>query len=288
MTEMQEGDSPHSVIKSPNIFLMFDWQTLLLTIVAALTIPLYIRILYVLLRHRSKHRFYSHFYTITISQWSYMQTYLFEYARIIGVVLISIQRCSTVSYPHTRFNHHLIRLPPWVFFAVQYITPIFLCANMFFVPMRFNEQSTLNVVISKEVLKGHYLKSALIPLIAIIICSIAYGAILRTLRDHSIHTRRKDVRMSVQVIGLLIALIITCIHFCMQFYFNYQEMVDWVYFMRYFTPLWVGLLTFINPWMIIIMNAELRHLVLGRHAVPEASTIHPVIRSSMTGRKSQH
>uniref|UniRef100_A0A1I7XF70 G protein-coupled receptor n=1 Tax=Heterorhabditis bacteriophora TaxID=37862 RepID=A0A1I7XF70_HETBA len=36
--------------------------------------------------------------------WSYMQTYLFQYGRIIGVVLISIQRCSIVSFPTSKFN----------------------------------------------------------------------------------------------------------------------------------------------------------------------------------------
>ncbi|VDP47045.1 unnamed protein product [Heligmosomoides polygyrus] len=37
-------------------------------------------------------------------QWSYEQTYLFEYGRMLGVVMISIQRCATVSFPHSRFN----------------------------------------------------------------------------------------------------------------------------------------------------------------------------------------
>ncbi|EPB80243.1 hypothetical protein ANCCEY_00645 [Ancylostoma ceylanicum] len=307
---------------------MVDWQTWLLSVVAAVTIPVYIRILYVLIRHRTKYRFSSHFYTITISQgfidiigftcyytsvnmrsfdklkpfywslnetffvqWSYMQTYLFEYGRIIGVVMISIQRCSTVSFPNSRFNQTLIRLPPWVFFAFQYTLPILLCLNMFFVEMYFNGPTTLNVVISRKVLEGHYLKSALIPLIAIIICSIAYGILTRTIRNNAVHTRRKEIRMSVQVVGLLVALLITCVHFCMQYFFNYNGMTDWVYAMRLFTPLWVGLLTFINPWMILIMNREVRELTLGRRTSDDASSVHPMGRNSrvmMTSSKKRY
>ncbi|KAK6740719.1 hypothetical protein RB195_008892 [Necator americanus] len=296
---------------------MVDWQTWLLTAVAIVTIPVYIRILYVLIRNRTRHRFSSHFYTITISQgfidiigftcyytcvnmrsfdelkpfywslngtffvqWSYMQTYLFEYGRIIGVAMISIQRCSTVSFPNSQFNQMLLNLPSWVFFAFQYITPVLLCANMFFVDMYFNAESTLNVVIDRRVLEGHYLKSALIPLFAIIICSVAYGILIRTIRTNSVSTRRKDIRLSVQAVGLLFALVVTCIHFCMQFIFNYKGMTQLVYTMRYFTPLWVGLLTFINPWMILLMDREVRHLVLCRSRSDEHSSVHPMQATS--------
>ncbi|KAK6740717.1 hypothetical protein RB195_008892 [Necator americanus] len=306
----------YAIINEDNA-VMVDWQTWLLTAVAIVTIPVYIRILYVLIRNRTRHRFSSHFYTITISQgfidiigftcyytcvnmrsfdelkpfywslngtffvqWSYMQTYLFEYGRIIGVAMISIQRCSTVSFPNSQFNQMLLNLPSWVFFAFQYITPVLLCANMFFVDMYFNAESTLNVVIDRRVLEGHYLKSALIPLFAIIICSVAYGILIRTIRTNSVSTRRKDIRLSVQAVGLLFALVVTCIHFCMQFIFNYKGMTQLVYTMRYFTPLWVGLLTFINPWMILLMDREVRHLVLCRSRSDEHSSVHPMQATS--------
>ncbi|KIH63862.1 hypothetical protein ANCDUO_05834 [Ancylostoma duodenale] len=103
--------------------------------------------------------------------------------------------------------------------------------------------------------------------------------------------RRKEVRMSVQVVGLLVALFITCVHFCMQFFFNYNGMTDWVYAMRYFTPLWVGLLTFINPWMILIMNREVRELTLGRRSTDDTSSVHPMGRNScvmMTTSKKRY
>lgn len=38
------------------------------------------------------------------------------------------------------------------------------------------------------------------------------------------------------------------------------QMVESVYTMRLYTPLWVGMLTFINPWMIVLMNGELRRM----------------------------
>ncbi|VDM78524.1 unnamed protein product [Strongylus vulgaris] len=141
--------------------------------------------------------------------------------------------------------------------------------------MSFNDETNLNVVIDREVLEGHYLKSALIPLIAIIICSMAYGLIIRTVRNHSIRTSHKDIRLSVQVIGLLVALLVTCVHFCTQYYLNYNKMTSWIYAMRYYTPLWVGLLTFINPWMIIIMNTEVRQLTLGRKDTRDYSSGNP-------------
>ncbi|VDP11660.1 unnamed protein product [Heligmosomoides polygyrus] len=119
-------------------------------------------------------------------QWSYVQTYLFEYGRILGVVMISIQRCSTVSYPHSRFNQILIRLPVWAFFALHYTAPLLLCANMFFVEMYFDDMATMNVVISKDVLEVHYMKSALIPLIASIVCAVCYGIILRTIKNNAL------------------------------------------------------------------------------------------------------
>ncbi|VDL73073.1 unnamed protein product [Nippostrongylus brasiliensis] len=242
-----------------------NWQTLLLTVVGAITIPLYIRILYVLIRFRNKCRFSSHFYTITISQgfidiigflcyyssvnmrsfdalkpfywslngtffvtWSYMQTYLFEYGRILGVAMISIQRVSTVTFPTSTFN------------------------------------------------QTHYLKSALIPLIASIICAVNYGILIHTLKKSTFQMRRRETKMSVQVVGLLVALLITCVHFCMQYIFNSLGMTRLVYEMRFFTPLWVGMLTFINPWMIILMNRELRRMALWNRSDTENSSVFPV------------
>ncbi|KAJ1370076.1 hypothetical protein KIN20_031722 [Parelaphostrongylus tenuis] len=77
--------------------------------------------------------------------------------------------------------------------------------------------------------------------------------------------RRNDIRLSVQVVGLLIALLITCIHFCTQYIFNSNNMTEYVYNMRQFTPLWVGLLTFINPWMIMLFNPPLRRAALFKY-----------------------
>ncbi|VDO21727.1 unnamed protein product [Heligmosomoides polygyrus] len=63
-------------------------------------------------------------------------------------------------------------------------------------------------------------------------------------------------------------------------------MVDTVYMMRLYTPLWVGMLTFINPWMIILMNRELRRMVFCRHVVDENSSVFPVGPMSRTKRKA--
>ncbi|KJH43843.1 hypothetical protein DICVIV_10129 [Dictyocaulus viviparus] len=133
---------------------------------------------------------------------------------------------------------------------------------MFFVEMYFDDKSSMNVVINRSVLDSHYIKAALIPLLATIICAVNYGILTRTVRKGVVQTRRKDVRLSIQVVGLLIALLITCLHFCAQYFFNYHGMEEYVYYMRFFTPLWIGLLTFINPWMIMLMNHELRRAVL--------------------------
>ncbi|XGW16288.1 hypothetical protein V3C99_001615 [Haemonchus contortus] len=303
---------------------MFSWQTWILTVVAAMTIPLYIRILYVLIRYKHKYRFSSHFYTITISQgfidvigfvcyytsvnmreidalksfywslnwtifvqWSYTQTYLFEYARILGVMMISIQRCLTVSFPHSRFNQTLIRLPAWSLFVFQCTVPIPFIANMFFLPMYFDSKATMNVVIDRHALEVHYLKAALIPLVASITCAVAYGNIINTIRKSTGQLgfrRRRDIRLSIQAVGLLVALLITCVHFCMQYTFNILKMTSQVYMMRLFTPLWVGMLTFINPWMILLMNQEVRRMTLGKHMSEDSSSVHPAVASQQFTR----
>ncbi|VDM63200.1 unnamed protein product [Angiostrongylus costaricensis] len=110
--------------------------------------------------------------------------------------------------------------------------------------------------------RAHYIKAALIPLISIIICAVSYGILIRTVKNNTIHTRRKDIRLSIQVVGLLIALLITCIHFCAQYIFNKNNMTNYVYSMRQFTPLWIGVLTFINPWMVMLLNRPLRQAVI--------------------------
>ncbi|VDO83737.1 unnamed protein product [Heligmosomoides polygyrus] len=299
---------------------MISWQTWLLTVVAAVTIPLYVRILYVLIGHGKKCRLTSHFYTVTISQglidiagfivyyscasmrgfealqpfywslnwtffvqWSYVQTHLFEYGRILGIVMISIQRCSTVSFPFSRFNQVLISLPVWVFFAVHFLLPFALCAGMFSEKMFYDNPSTTNVVIDAEVLEVFYMRSALIPLTGIAICTLCYSLIIRTVKNNVVHTRRSESRLCIQMVGLLLALVFTSIHFSMQYIFNRLDMPQRVYTMRMYTPIWVGMLTFINPWMIILMNSELRRMTfcnndLENHSL--GSAVNPTSKAS--------
>uniref|UniRef100_A0A1I7XFR2 7TM_GPCR_Srx domain-containing protein n=1 Tax=Heterorhabditis bacteriophora TaxID=37862 RepID=A0A1I7XFR2_HETBA len=54
---------------------------------------------------------------------------------------------------------------------------------------------------------------------------------------------------------------------------NILMMTETMYAMRSFLPLWVGLLTFINPWMILIVNKDVRGLVLFHHVATKATTI---------------
>uniref|UniRef100_A0A0K0D4H3 G_PROTEIN_RECEP_F1_2 domain-containing protein n=1 Tax=Angiostrongylus cantonensis TaxID=6313 RepID=A0A0K0D4H3_ANGCA len=131
--------------------------------------------------------------------------------------------------------------------------------------MHFDYESSMNVVINSDTLEAHYIKAALIPLISIIICAVSYGILIRTVKNNTIHTHRKDIRLSIQVVGLLIALLITCIHFCAQYIFNKNNMTNYVYCMRQFTPLWVGMLTFINPWMVMLLNRPLRRAIIFKH-----------------------
>ncbi|KAK5984924.1 hypothetical protein GCK32_000994 [Trichostrongylus colubriformis] len=225
---------------------MFCWQTWILTVVAAVTIPLYVRILCVLIIYRRKYRFSSHFYTITISQW-------------------------------------LVALPSWCLFVFQITMPIMLVANMFFIEMYFDAKSTMNVVISTYDLEIHYMKTVLVLLIATIICAVAYGILISTIRKSTADLRRKDIRMNIQAIGLLIALVITCIHFCAQYTFNKLGMTSTMYTTRLFTPLWIGMLTFINPWMILLMNKDLRRATL-RARISEESTVRMAVFSQQKSR----
>ncbi|KAK6050187.1 hypothetical protein COOONC_12308 [Cooperia oncophora] len=68
--------------------------------------------------------------------------------------MISIQRCSTVSFPHSKFNQILTRVPSWSLFLLQYMSPIPFVANMFFLEMYFDGETTLNVVISRSALEN--------------------------------------------------------------------------------------------------------------------------------------
>ncbi|KAK6037581.1 hypothetical protein COOONC_24914 [Cooperia oncophora] len=76
--------------------------------------------------------------------------------------------------------------------------------------------------------KVHYMKAALIPLVASIICAVAYGILINTIRRSSVHLRHRDTRMNIQVVGLLVALLCTCIHFCIQYTFNILEVSSFI------------------------------------------------------------
>ncbi|KAJ1368900.1 hypothetical protein KIN20_030255 [Parelaphostrongylus tenuis] len=105
--------------------------------------------------------------------------------------------------------------------------------------------------------------------------------------------RRNDIRLSIQVVGLLIALLITCIHFCAQYVFNRHNMTEYVYNMRKFTPLWVGILTFINPWMIMLFNPPLRQAALFKHhesgsRIGASRVVRPMKKSMVNGSRQNY
>ncbi|VDO23645.1 unnamed protein product [Haemonchus placei] len=65
---------------------------------------------------------------------------------------------------------------------------------------------------------------------------------------------------------------------------HWSTMTSQVYMMRLFTPLWVGMLTFINPWMILLMNQEVRRMTLGKHMSEDSSSVHPAVASQQFTR----
>ncbi|CAI4221723.1 unnamed protein product [Auanema sp. JU1783] len=298
---MYSSDVPPAPVKIVDTFetkMSSIIQTYILSAAAIVTIPVYIRILVILIRSRKRERFVSQFYTISIShalidiigffcyytafnmrgfdifkpffwslnntifvQYTYMQTYFFLYARIIGIILISVQRCLTVSFPSSIFNYYLRQLPWWSFFVIQWIIPIPLCLPMFLVRMEFSDPIVLSHNIAEKDLDMHYIRSAIVPLLAMIICCICYGCIIYTFRQNRFHNAKKtrrEIKLCLQVIGLQLGLLFITTHFVLQTLFVHIGATSSIIAMRSFLPLWVGFLTFINPWMMILVNQDVR------------------------------
>ncbi|CAD6198154.1 unnamed protein product [Caenorhabditis auriculariae] len=297
------------------------WQTCILSVFAVATLPLYFRILYILIRYRKRQVFRTHFYAITVYQgvidvvgffvyycsfnlrgiealrplylatngtplvnFLYVQTYFFQYARITGVVLISVQRCITVAFARTSADYLLRKFPSWAFLLVQCLLPLALYGNMMLVPMHLDEN--LNHIIEEQTLLFHYWKSAVIPAVAMTACIVSYVVIGKVLRVNGVRSKR-ELQLTVQVSGLQLALLIISIHFILQLIFVYSKMLNAVFMMRNLLPLWVGFLTFINPWMMMLVNRDVRKLCLNGVSETNRMPVSEIPTVSTRGKSRQ-
>ncbi|XGW18781.1 hypothetical protein V3C99_002962 [Haemonchus contortus] len=210
--------------------------------------------------------FYWNYQEYFIASWAADQTYISVFIRCFGVLLISLQR-----YISLCRNGSLIE--QWINVSHRWTLPILHWAipSLYSIPLllwgegRFVAQDHLELKVDQEDITLATSMTAGFVSVTFFLCSLCYGAIFRFLVKNRYSTSsavRRERRLYIQMIGLFIGFALFLVYNVMQFIFSLKSNDGPVYTMRTTFPLASCFFSYINAWMILFLNTEIRGKIL--------------------------
>ncbi|XGW32022.1 hypothetical protein V3C99_010305 [Haemonchus contortus] len=221
-----------------------------------------------------------------VASWCFNQTYVLAFIRCFGVLLMSFQRyislCKNGRPIEQMVNvSHRWTLPllHWLLPFV-YSIPLLILSNA-----TFKDEKNLEVLADKQDITVATSMAAIFVSISFILCASCYGAILRFLivnRYSSSVAVKRERRLYVQMLGLFVAFILLLVFNIMQFRFSLYSNDGPIFTMRMVFPVISCFFSYINVWMMLILNDDIRRKILALLGVRDESVQSSLNRSTST------
>ncbi|VDO61792.1 unnamed protein product [Haemonchus placei] len=269
-----------------------SWSQWIFVVVNIVSLPLYLLIItgivdisvmasyFVFGVLRSSELFNSIFWTYQyhyVASWCFNQTYVLAFIRCFGVLLMSFQRYISLCKNGRPIEQivnvsHRWTLPllHWLL-PFAYSIPLLILSNA-----TFKDEKNLEVATSM---------AAIFVSISFILCASCYGAILRFLivnRYSSSVAVKRERRLYVQMLGLFVAFILLLVFNIMQFRFSLYSNDGPIFTMRMVFPVISCFFSYINVWMMLILNDDMRRKILALLGVRDESVQSSFNRSTST------
>ncbi|KAK6021544.1 hypothetical protein OSTOST_12782, partial [Ostertagia ostertagi] len=210
--------------------------------------------------------FYWTYQQYYVASWCFNQTYVMAFIRCFGVLLISFQRyislCRNGTYIEQMVNvSHRWKLPllQWTFPAL-YSIPLLLMSNA-----SFKDEAGLEILAEQKDIEVATSMAAAFVSITFVLCGLCYGAILKFLivnRYSSSVALERERRLYFQMLGLFVGFTLLLVFNVMQYAFSLRSNDGPIFTMRTVFPVISCFFSYINVWMMITLNGEMRQKVL--------------------------
>ncbi|EYC29388.1 hypothetical protein Y032_0006g2952 [Ancylostoma ceylanicum] len=201
-----------------------------------------------------------------IANFTFVNIYYTLYLRCIGITLISLQRYITVCQSGTRVERLIVGLPSTVLVILHWSSALVMVAPlMTSFDVVYDSKQTLNARVPKRSLALANIISVVSVVVLFLACLFCYAfVIIHILRSKSKanRARRHEIRLSIQVAGLLVAFLLVFIYSVGQYILNESRQITLLFEWRRFNPIVNGFLSCVQPWMCIVFNKDIRRRVI--------------------------
>ncbi|KAK6052115.1 hypothetical protein COOONC_10380 [Cooperia oncophora] len=207
-----------------------------------------------------------------IATWCYNQTYVSAILRCFGVLVISFQRYISLCQHGHRVEQIINSSHRWVLPVLQWVVPtVYSVPLLVFSNATFSSLETMEVVIERQSITIATSMTATFVLITFFLCCICYGTVLRYLvknRFNSSVALKRERRLYAQMLGLFVGFVLLVVFYVMQFNFSLHFNDGPIYTMRAIFPVVSCFFSYVNAWMILCLNDDIRRKVLSLIGIP--------------------
>ncbi|XGW18783.1 hypothetical protein V3C99_002962, partial [Haemonchus contortus] len=216
----------------------------------------------------------------SIAMWCFNQTYISAILRCFGVLVISFQRyislCKSVN-PTMQLINTSYR---WILPMAQWIVPtLYSVPILIFSNATFKAPDNLEVMIEHKDITVATSTTAIFVTITFFLCSFCYVNILRFLvkNRYSVSVAvKRERRLYMQMMGLFVGFVLLFVFYVLQFRFSLNSDNDPIFTMRTIFPVISCFFSYVNIWMMLVLNEDIRRklLALIRRGLAEKISTH--------------
>uniref|UniRef100_A0A1I7WCT1 G_PROTEIN_RECEP_F1_2 domain-containing protein n=1 Tax=Heterorhabditis bacteriophora TaxID=37862 RepID=A0A1I7WCT1_HETBA len=200
-----------------------------------------------------------------IAAWSFNNIDFFLFLRCFGIALISFQRYLVICKDGSYIKEKISFASKWSIFLFHWLIPAVISSSTIAnTNIQFDNIHTLNVILAPEDLSRSNFISNIFVLLTFIITISSYVSVLTMVinnRSQINNKIRREVKLYVQVAGLVIMFIFMSIYYMLQLIFSLSSNESIIFTMRFYYPVLTSCLSYINPWMIIFLNKDIYHSI---------------------------
>ncbi|XGW26218.1 hypothetical protein V3C99_007102 [Haemonchus contortus] len=292
-----EGESLHHM-PNEGEEMVLPWPQIVFATITFITLPVYILILIAICRHQKLSTFYvlmlsqgvadilallSYFFlaTLRVSGWfvefywnnqailanaQFVFIYFTAYIRCVGITLISLQRYATVCLNGNSRGKIISEIPSPLYVMVHWTTAILLispiCTSFH---SYYNSPNTLDIVNPPEMLALASLMMFVAVVVFFSISMVCYAQVFFHILHYNYFTNSvnsQELRLCIQATGLLVAFVLLFLYHVGQFVINHINDLPLLFTWRLFHPLVTGFVSWVQPWMCLAFNSDVREHVL--------------------------
>ncbi|KAK5976371.1 hypothetical protein GCK32_005524 [Trichostrongylus colubriformis] len=200
-----------------------------------------------------------------IASWCFNQTYVSAILRCFGVLVISFQRYVSLCKHGHPIEQIINSSHRWVLPLLQWTVPSIVSLPLLVISnATFIAPDNLEVLLDRQTITLATSMTGLFVAITFVLCFLCYWIILRFLVKHRYSNSialKRERRLYVQMLGLIVGFALLFVFYVLQFKFSLRSNDGPVFTMRVVFPVVSCFFSYVNAWMMFILNNDIRRKV---------------------------